>query len=203
MNRGPNDRGAEVLELNNNFENPAFHRDPIYETIPEAAAAGPIIRLGANNGVHELGFPDDRNAIHIDQSGNRFDPKNDNFLSDRRTEAEQSVLRAMYNPRNRPYASLQRATRGYANLHRPVLQGQGMRESQNEKDGSVRDGQNCARPANSHCDLPRDKSRTATWRSDNMKPADGHYKIPRHGRKMLPVIAQFLRKNHKFDSEIP
>ena len=191
MNRGPNNRGAEVIELNNNFENPAFNGEPVYEAIPEAAntAAGPILRVGANNDLHELGFPDDRNAIHIDQSGNRYDPKNENILNDPRTGAEHSVPRTMENPQNRPYTSLQGTTDGYAHLYRHALQGQGMRESEREKDSSVRDGENYARPANSHYDVPRDVSRTATrGSSDRMQVIYGHYKKPRQGRRMLPKI---------------
>lgn len=191
VNRGPNNGGAEVIELNNNFENPAFNGEPVYEAIPEAAntAPDPILRVGANNDLHELGFPDDRNAIHIDQSGNRYDPKNENISSDPRTGADHPVPRAMENLQNRSYTSLQRTTDGYAHLHRHAPQGQGMRESENEEDRSVRDGENYTRPANSHYDVPRDESRIATRvSSDTMKLVNGNYKKPRQGRRMLPKI---------------
>ena len=193
MNRGPNNRGAKEIELNNNFENPAFNGEPVYEAIPEAAnaAVGSILRVGANNDLHELGFPDDRNAIHIDHSGNRYDPKNENILNvyDPRTGAEHSAPRTMQNPRNRPYTSLQGTTDSYAHLYRHALQGQEMRESERGEDRSVQNGENYARPANSDYDVPRDESRTATrGSSDKMKVIYGHYKKPRQGRRMLPKI---------------
>ena len=111
MNRAPNDRG----EFQNNFENPAFNEEPaIYETIPEAAdtaaATQPVSSIPRgddNDGLQELSFQVDRNTIHIDQSGNRFDHKNENF-----------------HPQQ--YASLQGTSHCYADLFRPPLQGQGM-----------------------------------------------------------------------------
>ena len=71
---------------------------------------------------------------------------------------------------------------GYAHLHRPALQGEGMMGSQNENDMPVRDGENYMRPANSHYIVPCDELRASTRRSDNMKLVDGHYKIPPRGR---------------------
>ena len=166
MKRKPNDRGAEVIRYNNNFENPALNEVPIYDAIPEAAnaAAGPILRVTANDGLREVPFEDDRNAIRIDQSGNRYDPKIENFDD----------------PRNQQYAYRQERSRGYAHLHRPALQGQGMIGSQNENDMPVRDGENYMRPANSHYDVPCDESRAATRRIE-VNHVDGHYKIPPRG----------------------
>ena len=98
--------------------------------IPEAAntTGGPIPRVDANDGLQELRFPHDRNAIRIDQSGNRYDQKNENFHS----------------PRNQQYASLQGISHGgYADLSRgPALQGQGMVQGL----------------GNFHHDVPRDAS---------------------------------------------
>lgn len=111
MNRAPNDRRDSAAEFHNNFENPVFNGEPVYEPvyISEAAntAAGPIPRVGDNDGLQELAFQDDRNAIHIDQRGNRYDYKNENF-----------------HPQQ--YASLQGTSHCYADLFRPPLQGQGM-----------------------------------------------------------------------------
>ena len=107
MNGVPNDRGWAV-EFHNNFENPAFNEEPaIYETIEAAdTAADPIPRVDDDDNLQELPFQDDRNAIQIDQSGNRYDYKNENF-------------------RAQQYASLQGTPHCYADLLRP-LQDQGM-----------------------------------------------------------------------------
>lgn len=168
MKRKPNDGGAEVIQYDNNFDNPVVNEEPMYDTIPEAVntAAGPIPRVTANDGLREVPFQDDRNAIRIDQSGNRYNLKIENFGD----------------PRNQQYAYRQGRSRGYAHLHRPALQVQGMMGSQNENDMPVREGENYMRPANSHYIVPCDESRASTRRSDNMKLVDGHYKIPPRGR---------------------
>lgn len=108
VNGVPND-GGWAVDFHNNFENPAFNEEPAIHEIIEAAdtAADPIPRVDDDDNLQELPSQDDRNAIQIDQRGNCYDHKNENF------HAQQYAF-----PQGTPHC--------YAALFRPPLQGQGM-----------------------------------------------------------------------------